>query len=160
VNVKTTSGFVGQDEIAFPAVVAMLLAKASHAKYGAKARYLRVRHRDIEVIVRPRLLSEHGINRPSPVDINLQAILFQKLNEVGGVLLEHNCSVAAVLKRRIPDQHEPSLVLHRRRWRWQAAAGIWHETWLFEYSLDSRRLLSKHRVAPEVLPAECVLQER
>jgi hypothetical protein len=40
------------------------------------------------------------------------------------------------------------------------AAGIWPETWLFEYSLDARRLLSKHRVAPEVLPAECVLQER
>ena len=96
-NVKTTSGFVGQDEIAFPAIVAMLLAKASRAEQGAKARYLRVRHRDIEIIVRSRLLSEYGINRPSPIDVNLQAIFFQKRNEVGGVLLEHNCSVAAVL---------------------------------------------------------------
>src|SRR4029077_10537151 len=40
----------------------------------------------------------YGINRPSPIDVDLQAILFQKRNEVGGVLLEHNCSVAAVLK--------------------------------------------------------------
>ena len=96
-NVKTTSGFVGQDEIALPAIVAMLLAKASRAEQGAKAADLRVRHRDIEVIVRSRLLSEYGINRPSPVDVRLHAILFQKRNEVGGVLLEHNCSVAAVL---------------------------------------------------------------
>jgi hypothetical protein len=97
VNVKTTSGFVGQDEIAFPAIVAMVLVKASRAEYGAKARYLRVRHRDVEVIVRSRLLSEYGINRPSAIDVNLQAMLFQKRNEVGGILLEHNCSVAAVL---------------------------------------------------------------
>jgi hypothetical protein len=99
VHVKTTFGFVSQDEIAFPAIVAMLLAKASRAEQGAKARYLRVRHRDIEIIVRSRLLSEYGINRPSPIDVNLQAVLFQKGNEVGGVLREHNCSVAAVLKR-------------------------------------------------------------
>jgi hypothetical protein len=32
VNVKTTCGFVGQDEIAFPAIAAMLLAKASRAE--------------------------------------------------------------------------------------------------------------------------------
>jgi len=98
VNVKTTSGLVGQDEVAFPAIVAMLLAKAARAEQGAKARYLHVRYRDIEVIVRSRLLSEYGINRPSSIDVNLQAILFQKRNEVGGILLEHNCSVAAVLK--------------------------------------------------------------
>ena len=57
-----------------------------------------MRHRDVEVIVRSRLLSEDGINRPSPIDVDLQAMLFQKRNEAGGVLLEHNCSVAAVLK--------------------------------------------------------------
>ena len=95
VNVKTTSGFVGQDEIAFPAIGAMLLAKASRAEQGAKARHLRVRHRDIEVIVRPRLLSEYRINRPSAIDVHLQAIFVQKRNELGGVLLEHKCSVPA-----------------------------------------------------------------
>jgi hypothetical protein len=31
-NVKPTSGFVGQDEVTFPAVVATLLAKASHVE--------------------------------------------------------------------------------------------------------------------------------
>ena len=99
VNVKTTSGFVGQGEIAFPAIVAMVLVKASRAEYGAKARYLRVRHRDIEVTVRSRLLSEYGINRPATIDVNLQAILFQERNEIRGVLLEHNCSLAAALNR-------------------------------------------------------------
>jgi hypothetical protein len=99
VNVKAIAGFVGQDEIAFPAIVATLLAKASRAEEGAKTRYLRVRHRDIEIIVRSRLLSEDGINRPSAIDVHLQAILFEKRNEVGGVLLEHHRSVAAVLKR-------------------------------------------------------------
>src|SRR5688572_21676048 len=99
VNVKPTSGFVGQDEVAFPAIVATLLAKASRAEEGTKARHVRMRHRDIEVIVRSRLLAEYGINRPSTIDVNLQAILFQERNEVGGVLLKHNCSVAAVLKR-------------------------------------------------------------
>ncbi len=32
VNVKPTSGFVGQDEVALPAVIATLLAKASRAE--------------------------------------------------------------------------------------------------------------------------------
>jgi hypothetical protein len=99
VNVKPTSGFVDQDEVAFPAIAATLLAKASRAEQVAKARHLRVRHRDIEVTVRSRLLAEDGINRPSTIDVNLQAILFQERNEIGGVVLEHNCSVAAVLKR-------------------------------------------------------------
>ena len=99
VNVKPASGLVGQDEVAFPAVIATLLAKASHAEEGAKARHLRVRQRDIEVIVRSRLLSEYRINRPATIDVNLQAILFQERDEVGGVLLKHNCSVAAVLNR-------------------------------------------------------------
>jgi hypothetical protein len=58
-----------------------------------------VRDRDIEVIVRSRLLAEYGISRPSTIDVNLQAILFQERKEVGGILLEHNCGVAAVLKR-------------------------------------------------------------
>lgn len=42
-----------------------------------------------------RLFSEYGINRPSAIDVNLQAVLFQKRNEVGGVVLKHTCSVAA-----------------------------------------------------------------
>src|SRR4029078_2775727 len=78
------------------ALLAMMIAKAARAEQGAKARYLRVRHRDIEIIVRSRLLSEYGINRPSPIDVNLEAIFFQKRNELGRLLLEHTCSVAAV----------------------------------------------------------------
>jgi hypothetical protein len=99
VNVKPASGLVSQDEVAFPAVIAMLLAKASHAEKGAKARHLRVRQRDIEIIVRSRLLSEYRINRPATIDVNLKAILFQERDEVGGVLLKHNGSLAAVLNR-------------------------------------------------------------
>jgi len=99
VNVKPTSGFVGQDEVAFPAVVATLLSKASHAEQGAKSRHLRVRQRDIEVIVRSRLRPEQRINRPATIDVHLKAILFQEHNEVGGVLLEHSFSLAAVLTR-------------------------------------------------------------
>ena len=48
-----------------------------------------MRQRDIEVIVRSRLLSEYGINRPSTIDVDLQAVLFQERNEVDGVLLKH-----------------------------------------------------------------------
>lgn len=54
-----------------------------------------MRQRNIEVIVSSRLFSEYGINRPSAIDVNLQAVLFQKRNEVGGVVLKHTCSVAA-----------------------------------------------------------------
>ena len=54
-----------------------------------------MRQRDIEVIVRSRLLSEYGINRPATVDVNFQAILFQERNEIGGLFLKHNCSLAA-----------------------------------------------------------------
>jgi len=99
VNVKPTSGFVGQDEVAFPAVIATLLAKASHAEQGAKARHLRVRQRDIEVIVRSRLRPEQRINRPATIDVHLKAILFQEHNEVGGVLLKHSFRLAAVVTR-------------------------------------------------------------
>jgi hypothetical protein len=95
VNVKPASGVVSQDEVAFPAVVAPLLAKASQAEEGAKARHLCVRQRDIEVIVRSRLLSQYRINRPAAIDVNLQAILLQERDEVGGILLKHNCSLAA-----------------------------------------------------------------
>jgi hypothetical protein len=99
VNVKPTSGFVDKDEVTFPAIVATLLAKASRAQEGAKARHVSVRQRDIQVIVRSRLLSEYGINRPSTIDVDLQAVLFQERNEVGGVLLKHTRSLAAELKR-------------------------------------------------------------
>ena len=58
-----------------------------------------MRQRDIQVIVRSRLLSEYGIDRPSTINVNLQAVLFQQRNEVGGVLLKHTSSLAAVLKR-------------------------------------------------------------
>jgi hypothetical protein len=39
------------------------------------------------------------------------------------------------------------------------AAGIWHETWLYEYDLDGRRQLSKVLVDPSVLPEECAMPE-
>jgi len=39
------------------------------------------------------------------------------------------------------------------------AGGIHQETWLFEYSLERRRLITKSRIDPDVLPAECELQE-
>jgi hypothetical protein len=35
------------------------------------------------------------------------------------------------------------------------AAGIWQETWLFEYDLHSQRLVDCRKVANEDLPAEC-----
>jgi hypothetical protein len=62
-----------------------------------------------------RLLAEYGINRPSTIDVSLQAILYQERNEFGGVVLEHSCSVAAILKRRFKDREHRSLVLHCHR---------------------------------------------
>ena len=106
VNVKPTSGFVSQDEVAFPAVVARLLAKALGAEYGAKTRHLRVWHRDIEVFVRSRLLAEKGIDSPSTINVNLEAMFFEERDEVGGVLLAHHCSVAVVLKRSVKDRDD------------------------------------------------------
>jgi hypothetical protein len=41
-----------------------------------------------------------------------------------------------------------------------AAAGIWHETWLYEYDLQNRKQVRKQRVHPEVLPTECPMPER
>jgi hypothetical protein len=35
------------------------------------------------------------------------------------------------------------------------AAGIWQETWLFEYDLHSQKLVDRRKVANEALPAEC-----
>jgi hypothetical protein len=53
-----------------------------------------VRERDVEIIVRSGLLSEYGINRPAAVDVDLEAILFQKRDKAGGVLLKHKVSLA------------------------------------------------------------------
>jgi hypothetical protein len=55
-----------------------------------------VRQRDIEVIVRSRLLADYGVHGPSTIDVDFQAILFQERNEVGGVLLNHHRSVNAL----------------------------------------------------------------
>ncbi len=51
-----------------------------------------------------RLLSEYGINRPATIDVNLQAILFKERNQIGGVLLKHNCSLDA---RPTAQRHTP-----------------------------------------------------
>ena len=34
-------------------------------------------------------------------------------------------------------------------------AGIWQETWLFEFDLRSQKLLEREKIAEHVLPAEC-----
>ena len=39
------------------------------------------------------------------------------------------------------------------------AAGIWHETWLYEYDLQRKKQLRKSRVEPAVLPPECELKK-
>jgi hypothetical protein len=36
-----------------------------------------------------------------------------------------------------------------------SAAGIWEETWLYEYDLRNRKQAAKQLVHPDVLPAEC-----
>jgi hypothetical protein len=35
------------------------------------------------------------------------------------------------------------------------AAGIWQETWLFEFDLRAKKLLKRQKVADEALPTEC-----
>jgi hypothetical protein len=39
-----------------------------------------------------------------------------------------------------------------------SAAGVWRETWLYEYDLQRRRQASKLLVDPSVLPAECPMR--
>ena len=41
-----------------------------------------------------------------------------------------------------------------------AAAGIWEETWLYEYDLRHRRQLRKNRVQPAALPPECAIGQK
>ena len=90
VNVKPTPGFVAEDEVAFPAVVARLLAKASRTEYVSKARHLIVRQRDIQVSVRSRLLFQNCINRPAAIDVHFEAILFQERDQIDGIFLGHS----------------------------------------------------------------------
>ncbi len=40
------------------------------------------------------------------------------------------------------------------------AAGIWQETWLFEYDLRGQKLVASRRVRDEVLPPECTEPSR
>ena len=37
------------------------------------------------------------------------------------------------------------------------AAGIWKETWLYEYNLQNRKQVRKQLVDPAVLPDECAM---
>jgi hypothetical protein len=36
------------------------------------------------------------------------------------------------------------------------AAGLWHQTWLYEYDLVSFKSVARTKVVPEVLPSECL----
>jgi hypothetical protein len=38
------------------------------------------------------------------------------------------------------------------------AAGIWNQTWLYEYDLVKRTAVRKHRVHPDALPPECAMK--
>jgi hypothetical protein len=41
-----------------------------------------------------------------------------------------------------------------------AAAGIWAETWLYEYDLLERRQVRRNRVQPDALPPECAMPKK
>ena len=89
-HIELTSCFVGQDEIAFPAVGAMPFAKAFRAEQRAKARHLRVGQRDVEVGVRSRLPSKQGVYGPAAIDVHFQAVPLDECNNVGGVFFNHS----------------------------------------------------------------------
>jgi len=98
VNVKTPASVVGQNEVAFPAIVAVLLAKPSRAEERAKAGHLGMRHSNVEVIMRPGLLSEESIHSPSAINMDFQAVLFQEVDEIGNVPRSHPRSLVDRLK--------------------------------------------------------------
>jgi hypothetical protein len=53
---------------------------------------------------------------------------------------------------RLNDRHDRLYVKARG-----AAAGIWEETWLYEYDLMKREQVRKDRVHPDALPPECLM---
>jgi len=56
---------------------------------------------------------------------------------------------------RVNEKHDRLYVKARG-----LAAGIWKETWLYEYDLQNRKQLRKQRVEPDVLPAECPMLQK
>lgn len=71
-----TSGFVDQDEVAFSGS-SPCCRKSPACSVGRKGVVPTHAQRNIQVIVRSRLLSEYGIDRPSAIDVDLQAVLFE-----------------------------------------------------------------------------------
>jgi hypothetical protein len=94
-NVEPSTGFVYENEVAFPAVVATLLMKASAEEEPTKARHLRVWQRNIEVIVRSRLFAEDGVDGPPAVDVDLEGMALQKGNQFGDVCCSHGSRTGA-----------------------------------------------------------------
>jgi hypothetical protein len=56
---------------------------------------------------------------------------------------------------RLNDDHDRLYVKARG-----LAAGIWHETWLYEYDLQKRKQVQKQRVYPDALPPECPMPQK
>jgi hypothetical protein len=56
---------------------------------------------------------------------------------------------------RLNDRHDRLYVKARG-----SAAGVWGETWLYEYDVLKRRQVRKDRVHPDALPPECLMPKK
>jgi hypothetical protein len=84
----------------------------------------------------------------------------------GRITLQYEADGASVTAAQPGDYVYPSDVrvnaVHDRLYvkATGKAAGIWEETWLYEYDLQNRNQVRKQLVDPNVLPAECPMPKK
>jgi hypothetical protein len=81
--VDAAAVLVRQDEIAFPGIVAELLGESASGQERPQRWDVFMRHGDIQVVVRPRLLLQQRVDGPAAVHVDFDVVLFEVPHQTG-----------------------------------------------------------------------------
>jgi hypothetical protein len=85
VNVESTLGSVNEDEVALPRIGLGPLLESATRHQVAQQPHLRVRYRDIQIVVATSLPSEQSVYSPTTVDVDDKPALFEEVEQVNDI---------------------------------------------------------------------------
>jgi hypothetical protein len=100
VDVESTVASVREDEIALPRVGLGLFMKSARRHQMTQQRHMRVRYRNVQIVVASSLLSQQSVYSPTAVDVDLKPALFEELEQLDDAWCVHwNPSLVRVIPR-------------------------------------------------------------
>lgn len=117
VDVQPTPILVREDEVAVSSVVAGMIDEAERGQQAPERAHLRMRNRDVEIVVGPRLGAQECVDGPAAVHVHVQALTLEPAEEVDDITGSHraDCSCrssAALLQVRCkPVPTPPRLIV-------------------------------------------------